>query len=179
MTLDAQLEAILFWKGESISIKKLAEILNKEQKEISEALSLLEVKLKDRGLTLIYKDGEVMLGTAPEASRLIEVLIKEEITKDLGKAGLETLSIILYQGPVTRGEIDYIRGVNSNFIIRNLLVRGLIERIVSEKDSRSFKYRPTFELLQYLGVSKAEDLPEYTKVRAEIEAFKVKENESN
>ena len=90
----------------------------------------------------------------------------------MGKAGLETLSIILYQGPITRSEIDYIRGVNSNFILRNLLVRGLIEKIVSPKDTRSFMYRPTFELLQHIGVSKIENVPDYQKIRTEIENFK-------
>jgi len=172
MTLDAQLEAILFWKGEPVSSKKLAQILGKEPKEIAEALAVLETKLKDRGLSLVFKDDEVMLGTTPSLSPLIEQLTKEELMKDLGKAGLETLSIIIYQGPVTRSEIDYVRGVNSNFIIRNLLVRGLIEKIANEKDARSFMYRPTFELLQYLGVSRVEDVPDYAKVRTEIEDFK-------
>jgi segregation and condensation protein B len=74
--------------------------------------------------------------------------------KDLGKAGLETLSIILYQGPISRAEIDYIRGVNSNFILRNLLIRGLIERVENPHDQRSFLYKPTLELISYLGLSK-------------------------
>ena len=69
-----------------------------------------------------------MLGTAPQMSATVETLTKEELMKDLGKAGLETISIILYKGPISRAEIDYIRGVQSNFILRNLLVRGLIEK---------------------------------------------------
>jgi segregation and condensation protein B len=82
---------------------------------------------------------------------------------------LETISIIAYKGPVSRAEIDYIRGVQSNFILRNLQIRGLVEKITNEKDHRSFLYRPTFELLQFLGVSRIEDLPEYDKVKAEFE----------
>jgi segregation and condensation protein B len=87
-------------------------------------------------------------------------------------AGLETLSIVLYLGPVSRSEIDYIRGVNSNFILRNLLMRGLVERIEHETDKRSLKYRPTFELLSFLGIGSVEELPEYETTRAEIEARK-------
>jgi hypothetical protein len=106
-----------------------------------------------------------------EASSLIKDLTKEELTRDLGKAGLETLSIVLYQGPISRREIDYVRGVNSNFILRNLLVRGLVEKIENPKDQRSFLYRPSFDLLSYLGISRTDDLPEYANVKKELEVF--------
>ena len=91
--------------------------------------------------------------------------------KDLGKAALETLTIILYRAPVSKGELDYIRGVNSSFILRNLLVRGLVERSINPNDKRSFVYRPTFDLLSHLGIAKIEDLPEYESVGQEIKKF--------
>jgi segregation and condensation protein B len=121
-----------------------------------------------------------MLGTAKELSPLIEQLTKDELNRDLGKAGLETLSIILYQGPISRADIDYIRGVNSQFIIRNLLIRGLVERVDNPQDARSFLYQTTLSLLSHLGLSKKEDLPEYTKIREDIESYKnaAKETES-
>jgi segregation and condensation protein B len=169
LTLDSQIEAILFWKGEPQSIKKLAASLGKKEDEILAGLEILKEKIKDRGVELIYKDDEVMLGTASKLSHIIERLTKEELVRDLGKAGLETISIIAYKGPISRAEIDYIRGVQSNFILRNLQIRGLVERIENEKDRRSFLYRPTFELLQFLGVARIEDLPEYEKVKAEFE----------
>ena len=178
LSLDAHIEAILFWKGEPVSLKRLADIVKKEPKEVEDALLVLEGRLKDRGLALVYKDKEVMLGTSPAASATIEELAKDELVRDLGKAGLETLSIIIYQGPIARGEIDYIRGVYSNFILRNLLVRGLVERIPSQKDARSFLYRPTFGLLQHLGIRRVEDAPEYGKVRTEIESFKERQEET-
>jgi len=169
LTLDKQIEAILFWKGEPQSIKKLAENLGKKEEDILAALEVLKEKIKDRGVELIWKDDEVMLGTAAKLSHIIERLTKEELVRDLGKAGLETISIIAYKGPISRAEIDYIRGVQSTFILRNLQIRGLVERINNPKDARSFLYRPTFELLQFLGVSKIEDLPEFEKVKAEFE----------
>ncbi len=179
LQLPQQIEAILFWKAEPVKFKKLAELLNLPHTgdssaidAVKSALAELESALKGRGLTLVQTDDEVMLGTAKELSPLIEKLTKDELSRDLGKAGLETLSIILYQGPITRAEIDYIRGVNSQFIVRNLLIRGLVDRVDNPKDARSFLYKTTLELLSHLGISKVEDLPEYETVRKEIEAFK-------
>jgi len=169
LTLDSQIEAVLFWKGEPQSIKKLADSLGKKEEEIKAGLDILAEKIKGRGVELIYKDDEVMLGTASKLSHIIERLTKEELVRDLGRAGLETISIIAYKGPISRAEIDYIRGVQSNFILRNLQIRGLVEKITNEKDHRSFLYKPTFELLSFLGVSKIEDLPEYEKVKAEFD----------
>lgn len=175
LTLDARIEGLLFWKGEPVRIKKLTQILEATEKDILSSLEALKQKLESRGVVLIFKEDEVMLGTAPQMSEIIETLTKEELMKDLGKAGLETISIILYKGPISRVEIDYIRGVQSNFILRNLLVRGLIEKVVKPDDQRSFLYKPTFELLSYLGVSKIEDAPEYEKIKKEFEII----NEQN
>ncbi len=174
MNLSAKIEAILFWKAEPISLKRLAAILNIDAKQLDEGLNELENKLQtqNRGLTLVRTEDDITLGTAKEFSSLIEELTKEELSRDLGKAGLETLSIILYQGPISRTDIDYIRGVNSQFILRNLLIRGLVERIQNPKDARGFLYKTTIQLLSTLGLSKITDLPEYEKVRNEIESFK-------
>ncbi|MSR73403.1 SMC-Scp complex subunit ScpB [Candidatus Parcubacteria bacterium] len=174
MKLDLSLEALLFFKNEPISIKKIATTLGKSEEEITEALALVETTYAERGIRLMRNGNEVMFATAPEASVLIEKITKDELTRDLGKAGLEVLSIILYKGPVARREIDYIRGVNSNFIIRNLLIRGLIEKTESKEGERSFTYKPTFELLSFMGVSSARELPEYEKMQAKITA--VQEN---
>lgn len=171
MTLDAQIEAILFFKGEPISIKKLAGLLEVHEETISEALSILEEKLTNRGLTLLKNDGEVMLGTNKEVGDLIAGIKKEELSRDLGKAGVETLSIVLYQGPISRPDIDYIRGVNSSFILRNLMVRGLVERISNPDDTRGYLYKPTFDLLAHLGVSSVAELPEFESMKEKIADF--------
>ncbi len=170
--LSSQIEAVLFYKAEPLSVKRLAQIFKKEEVEIKNALRELKEELKGRGLTLVEWEDEVSIGTSKEVSGLIETLSKEELVKDLGKAGLETLSIILYQGPLSRADIDYIRGVNSNFILRNLLVRGLIERVDNPKDLRSFHYKPTLELISHLGLSAITELPDYETVRKDIELFK-------
>ncbi len=172
MNLSKQIEAVLFWKAEPVNIGKLAELLGSDVVAVRSALVELETMLAGRGLTLVQTADEVMLGTAKDLSPLIEKLTKDELSRDLGKAGLETLSIILYQGPITRAEIDYIRGVNSQFIIRNLLIRGLVERVENPKDARSFLYKTTLDTLSHLGISKIEELPEYDIVRKEIDAFR-------
>jgi segregation and condensation protein B len=171
-TLEKQLEAVLFWKGEPVSIKKLSQTFETTEEEISSVLNKLETALSNRGIVLVRKDGEVTLATSKDASPIIEKLTKDELVRDLGKAGLETLSIITYQGPISRAEIDYIRGVQSNFILRNLMIRGLIEKITNPKDQRSFLYKPTFEMLSFMGITKIEDMPSYNEARAEIENYK-------
>ncbi|MFA7395236.1 MAG: SMC-Scp complex subunit ScpB, partial [Candidatus Paceibacterota bacterium] len=146
MDLDAKIEALLFHKTEPMSLGKIAEAVETNPAEVEEALNTLEQKLEERGIVLLKKDNTYMLGTSPAASDLIEKVTKDELSADLGRAGLETLAIIAYEGPISRPEIDYIRGVNSSFILRNLMVRGLIERVPDKNDSRRFLYRPTFEL---------------------------------
>ena len=77
----------------------------------------------------------------------------------------------LYKNGVSRAEIDYIRGVGSSYTLRNLMVRGLVERIPDEKDSRVWLYRPSFEFLKYMGIEKLENLPQYDEFRKEIAEF--------
>ncbi len=170
LDISAQIEALLFFKGEPVKIGFLANTLKITEDEAWSGIQILEDKLSLRGIVLIRNDNEVMLSTASAMGSTIEALLKEEISKDLGKAGLETLAIVLYRSPVARSEINYIRGVNSNYILRSLLVRGLIEKV--ESSARSTIYRPTFELLSYMGVSNVEDLPEYDNANKAVEEFK-------
>ena len=143
--------------------------LKVKESEILTALSELENTLLNRGIALIRNGEEVELRTSPSVSALIETLTKEELSRDLGKAGLETIAVILYKGSAKRSEIDYIRGVNSSFILRNLLIRGLIERQVD--GGRGFLYTPTTDLLAHLGVKKLEELPEFDKVKEAFQKF--------
>ena len=168
MSLETSIEAVLFWKGEPVALSTLAKMLGKTKEEIIAGLDVLEKNLAGRGIVLQRNEDQVQLATHPETSELIEALTKEELSSDLSKASIETLSIILYRGPVSRRDIDYIRGVNSQFILRNLMIRGLVEKVSNPNDQRSFIYKPTFELLSYLGVQKIEDLPEYDQVQNEL-----------
>jgi segregation and condensation protein B len=177
--IEKKIEAILLFKNEPVSLASLAKSLNTSIGEIKAALKTLEEFYKDRGLVIVSTDEEVSLGTNPSLSSLIEDMQKEELSRDIGRAGLETLAIVLYKGPVSRREIDYIRGVNSGFILRNLLIRGLVERTDSESGERSFSYKPTLKLLQHLGIRKREDLPEYGVALKKLEEFAKAEADGN
>ena len=171
MELARQLEAVLFYKSEPVEISYLAKLLTVSPDEIKAAATTLKETLTERGVRLLDTGMELSLVTAPETSALITKLTKEELERDIGKAGLEAITIVLYRGPASRAEIDYIRGVNSSFILRHLLVRGLVERAPNPVDARSFIYRPTAELLAHLGLGSAGDLPEQEKIRDEIMNF--------
>jgi len=166
--LEQKIEAILFFKGESISITKLMDILKVSREEIIEAIVSLHTKLVDRGIVLMEKENEITLGTNPEFSDLIENLQKEELNKELSKASLETLSIILYKNGASRADIDYVRGVNSSFTLRAMAIRGLIEKTLDKKDSRRYIYKPSFELLSFMGIKSVEELPDFNEVNNSI-----------
>ena len=163
-------EAFLFTEGGSLSLRKLAALMKMKEPELQTALEELSRRLEGRGLALIKTDTEVSLAVAPDASGSVRAAYRAELEKDIGDAGLEVLAIVLYRGPIARSEINYLRGVNSNYILRALLVRGLIEK-AENSSARSTVYRPTFELLSYMGVSKVADLPEYEESAIAVEEF--------
>ena len=176
--LANKIEALLFLKGEPISHGALMRFFKADAVAVNTALSELEEKLSGHSLTLLHKEGEVALGTRPEFGPMFEAIRKEELGKELSKASLETLAIVLYRGGVSRAEIDFIRGVNSSFILRNLSIRGLVEKKPHPEDSRKNIYTPSFETLSYLGVSGVEKLPEYEKLNEAI-AEGAKNSEEN
>lgn len=176
--LSNLIESILFYQAEPLSVKRLSDLLKRGEEEIGSALNQLEERLHTTGIRLLRNGNEVTLGTSPESGALIEAMTKEELSRDLSKASLETLAIVLYKGPITRAEIDYIRGVNSTFILRNLLIRGLVEKVDNPNDQRSFLYKPTFTLLEHMGITKTEDLPEYKEtMQALLQFVEQKEEE--
>lgn len=177
MNLESIIEALLFVLGEPVSIKRLSSLTEKSLKEVKEALVPLEASLKERGIRLVFSQEEVGLATAPEASEIVSHALREEFSEALTKAALETLAIVIYKGPLSRSDVDYIRGVHSSFSLRNLLVRGLIERVGHPDDSRVFLYRPSMNMLTFFGVPRLEDMPEYAEVRKKLEEF-VMQNET-
>lgn len=169
--LISEIEALLFIYGEPLEIKKLAKILDLKEAEAKEGLGLLEEELKreERGLVLVQDKNKVQLATKPEFAKLLENITKQEFSEELTPAALETLSIIAYSGPITRADMEFIRGVNSSFTLRALLMRGLVEREVDPKRANAYLYRASFELLRHLGLSKNTDLPEYQKYKSLVE----------
>ena len=166
--LEKKIESILFFKNEPITASELAKLLEASKLEVEKAIENLKSFYKDRGIVIISDGEAVTFGTNPENSELVEQVAKEEFSREIGRAGIETLAIVLYRSPVSRREIDQIRGVNSGFILRNLMIRGLVDRT---EDGRSFTYKPTLKFLEHLGVTSKEELPEYKTAFNKIEEF--------
>ncbi len=169
-TLTSKIEAVLFYAGEPVQKKVLSKICEATDEELVNALKLLKEELLGRGVALVESEDAVLLATNPQLAPLIEKMVKEERERDIGRAGVETLAIIAYKGPVSKKEIEYIRGVNSQFALRSLLLRGLVERKNSERDERVALYTLTSNALLHLGISKVSELPEYTVLKKELQA---------
>ncbi len=159
LTPPAAIEALLFASGEPLEKKQLAKLLGINEAELAMTLKALSDSLKERGITIVETGAEAELRTAPEASVIIKKLRESELSRDLGKASMETLAVIAYQTGTTRGEIDWVRGVNSSASLRTLLIRGLIKGKEDERDKRRIRYSLTTDALAYLGISRAEELP--------------------
>lgn len=162
------LESILFAYGESIKLQQLGEILGLNQEALAELIVGYEKKLlgdRESGLFLIKSGDEIQLGTKPENCGFLESFLKQDTEEELTASGLEVLTIVLYRGPISRPEIDFIRGVNSSYLLRVLLMRGLIAR---EKRGLSFFYRPSLELLKLLGLSDQSMLPEFEALNQKL-----------
>lgn len=171
MDLEKIIEALLFISGEPVSEKELMRLSGAKKAELEAALQVLGESLKTRGIRLVYHADRYTLATAPDVAPIAETLVKERLEGELSKPQLETLAIILWKRSVSRASIDYIRGVNSAFSLRALLVRGLIMREQDSKDARIFNYSPTIDLLKFLGVTSITELPEFESITKEIKEY--------
>ncbi len=171
---EASLEALLFAYGEPLEIKKISQILDVTEDEVLTVYDNLKngYEKNDSGLSIIKHDKKLQLVSNPKLSPTIESLIKKEFHEELTPAAEETLSIIAYAGPITRIDIDNVRGVNSTFMLRNLLLRGLIERGADPNRPNAYIYSVSFEFLKHLGLTKIEDLPDREKYIKLINDFK-------
>jgi len=167
--LEVLIEAALFFRGSTMSMKELAKAVGASLDEARMGVENLNASLAGRGVRLVLERDQVGLATAPEAHEMIEAMRREELEGPLGKAGLETLAIIVFRGPLSRTDIEYVRGVNCSSILRSLMIRGLIERIDNPVDKRSFLYQATPELPAYFGASSLNDVPGYQDMRQNIE----------
>ena len=168
MPLASLIEGVLFYTGTPQKKSKLMGIFEVNENDFSTAVGELKNRLGLSGVRLLETESELQLVTAPEMSEVINELRRGELSTDIGKAGAETLAIVLYREPISRGEIDRIRGVNSAFILRNLMTRGLVER---QTLKNSHQVRTTPALLQHLGVTNKQELPHFGEFMDAIDAF--------
>jgi segregation and condensation protein B len=175
--IASQMEALLFVFGEALDKHKISLTLKTDSKKIEEAAEFLKAKyLKpESGIMLISGQDKYMLATKPEHSTLVEDFVSKDLKEELTPAALETLSIIAYFGPVTRAQIDYIRGVNSSFILRSLMIRGLIERKATK--GLAYEYEVSFDFLKYMGIDNISKMPNYQEYQKFKEQYFAQQQE--
>lgn len=167
MSLQSQLESLLFVAIKPLSIKELATLTNSKTKDVEEALEALAKEYVSRGagLALIKNNAQYQLTTAPDNAVLIQEFLKDETSGELSQPSLEALTIIAYRGPIGKLELERIRGVNCSLIIRNLLLRGLIEEKYNKATDENH-YTVTHDFIRFLGLGSLEELPDYEKLRS-------------
>ena len=169
LSLAVQLEALLFVAAEPATTGQLATALDVAPSVIERGLHELDALLADRGLRLQRHGGRVQLTTAPQLSEQIERFLGLEATSHLSRAALETLAIIAYQQPVTRPQIDAIRGVNSDSMMKSLLNKGLIlEAGRADGPGRPILYSTTPEFLQHFGLNSILEMPELSALEEPV-----------
>ncbi|MDF1514783.1 MAG: SMC-Scp complex subunit ScpB [Anaerolineae bacterium] len=157
---EALIEALIFAAERPISVTQLAEVTGLTSREVEELIANLETRMSSSGLRIQHNRGRLQMVSAPEAGPYVETMLGLEVNLRFSQAAMETLAIIAYAQPVTRPQIDAIRGVNSDSTLRTLLSAGLIEDAGrAETLGRPILYRTTFEFLQQFGLKSAEDLP--------------------
>lgn len=189
MSLVGKIEAVLFVAGKPVPLDRLVKILKADKKEVESSVEELKTRLNTEGsgLHLVDHDGKLQLVTNPVFGEVVESLVKEEVAGELTRPSLETLTIIAYRGPVTKPEIEQIRGINCSLILRNLSMRGLIE----ERDDKA-RLQPVYTLsndfIRHLGLHSVEELPDYLElhehesldqVLAEMNAGQEKKSETD
>ncbi|PIR03635.1 MAG: SMC-Scp complex subunit ScpB [Candidatus Magasanikbacteria bacterium CG11_big_fil_rev_8_21_14_0_20_39_34] len=166
MEIIPRIESILFVASKPLRTDKIAKALEVSVGKVEEAIKILEMKFNrdDSGIHILCVENTVQMSTHPGCADVIEGFVKDEIAGELTRAQLETLTVVAYRGPITRPELEQIRGVNCSVILRNLMMRGLIDER-EEKESLMPVYTLTVEALAHLGVEKADLLPDYNTLK--------------
>lgn len=174
------IESLLFISGKAMTVGKLSEILKKDAKEITAAADELmqEYNQAESGVHIQKAGSSYQMATNPQHAFVIKDFVKAEQSGELTKPSLETLTIIGYRGPITKAELEQIRGVNCSLIIRNLLIKGLIEAR-EDHEKMATTYTITFDFLRFLGLDKVEQLPDYKRLNNDANLKKLLEQQAH
>lgn len=165
MNIKSKIESLLFISAKPMAVKELAGLIKKSEAEILSAGDELaeEYKNNHKGIQIIKNGPKFQMVSAPENAQLIQEFIKDETTGELSRPSMETLTIIAYRGPISKIDLDRIRGVNCSLIIRNLLLRGLIEAKHNTVKQETY-YTVTFDFIRFLGINDVKELPDYERL---------------
>jgi segregation and condensation protein B len=161
VALSSQIEAVLFVADRPVSVPELSRLLVVSNDAVEDALVWLEQSYADRGLSLQRRGEELQLVSHPLTAPTVQRFLGLEMSAKLSAAALETLAIIAYRQPITKAQIEQIRGVNPDYAVTNLVTRGLIEEVGRQYTvGRPILYGTTFEFLRAFGLRSLADLPE-------------------
>jgi segregation and condensation protein B len=163
MSLKSEIESLLFVSTKPLSLKRLVDVTGHSKDEVKAALDALIAEhdaRPDAGMIVLRNGDEVQMATAPDHAEMIKTFLKDESFGELTRPALETLTIVAYRGPLTKPELEQIRGVNCSLILRNLMIRGLVEQ-----DDELFKV--TFDFIRHLGLRDLAELPDFEALRSE------------
>ena len=154
------LESLLFVAQEPVPVERIASVLGVDPDTVEQGIAWLAEQYENRGLRLQRARGRIQMVTAPEAAEFVRRFLGLELRNTLSSAALETLAIVAYRQPATRAEIEAMRGVNSDGVLRTLINHGLVQPLGRlEQAGRPIIYGTTFEFLQHFGLSDVEELP--------------------
>jgi segregation and condensation protein B len=167
MAVKEHVEAVLFITARPLTFKRLAAAVDAGEDDVRSAVTALATEYQERGsgLALVVHGGEVQLVTTPAVAATVQRFLKAETTGELTRPSLETLTIVAYRGPITRADLERIRGVNCSIILRNLMVRGLVQEHEGA-GSRPSTYGVSVQFLRHLGLTTTAELPEYDALHA-------------
>jgi len=167
MSLKSQLESLLFVSLKPLTVKDLATLTKSKTADVEKTLQDLssDYESDERGLNLIKNNNQYQITTSGDNAELIQEFLKDETSGELSVPSLEALTIIAYRGPIAKIELERIRGVNCSLIIRNLLLRGLIEEKFDKIKNENY-YTVTHDFIRFLGLNDISSLPDYEKLQA-------------
>ncbi len=169
MELKQQIESLLFIAGKPLAFKRIATTISSgvKMQNIKKAVQELsdDYKKQKRGIQILQTDDHVQIATHSDSTELVQKFIKDEMTGELTKPSIETLTIIAYRGPISKLELERIRGINCSLIMRNLMLRGLVTEKRDGKKRENY-YSVTLDFLRHLGMNSVKDLPDYDKLHS-------------
>jgi segregation and condensation protein B len=166
--IKSVLESLLFVAGKPLTLKDFSKFLALPEETISPLLLTLIEERKTSGVVVLESSEGFQMSTNPSNSTQVKNFLNADLREKLTDATVEVLGIIAYRQPISKAEIEAIRGVNSQYSLRTLLMRGLIEKTPNPQDSRSSLYQTTTEFLQHMGINSVNDLPEFEQLVAQI-----------
>lgn len=178
--IKSKIESLLFISAKPMTVKQLSGLLKKDEKEIRKAGDeLVELYRSNKcGVQIIKNGSKYQMVSSPENTKVVQDLIQDETTGELSRPSLETLTIIAYRGPISKLDLDRIRGVNCSLILRNLLIRGLVEARADKVKEQTY-YKVTLDFIRFLGINDVTELPDFERLHKDDALEKMLENSSD